>query len=99
LALREGVAPTRAIALANGVDLERFQPLEIPPIRGACCSSDRLLTCPMCWRSISSCGKSGRGFSRSASRCTSLRARGPEYYLERYQDRVKLDLGQHGVGA
>jgi glycosyltransferase involved in cell wall biosynthesis len=97
LTLREGVAPTRAVALANGVDLERFQPTQSPadPRRllfiGSFAHLPNVLAVDFFLREV---------WPRLQPLGVTLHiiagAR-PEYYLERYQDRVKLDLGQRGV--
>ncbi|HXA66079.1 MAG TPA: glycosyltransferase [Bryobacteraceae bacterium] len=97
LTLSEGVSTTRAIALPNGVDLERFQPSRNPidPRRllfiGSFAHLPNVLAVDFFLREV---------WPRLQPLGVTLHiiagAR-PEYYLDRYQDRVRLDLGQRGV--
>jgi glycosyltransferase involved in cell wall biosynthesis len=97
LTLREGVSTTRAITLPNGVDLERFQPSRHPidPRRllfiGSFAHLPNVLAVDFFLREV---------WPRLQPLGVTLHiiagAR-PEYYLDRYQDRVRLDLGQRGV--
>ena len=97
LALREGVPTTRAVALPNGVDLERFQPSGSPadPRRllfiGSFAHLPNVLAVDFFLREV---------WPQLQPHGVTLHIiAGPrrEYYLDRYQDRVRIDLGQRGL--
>ena len=94
LALREGVPSTRAIALPNGVDLERFHPSpdQAKPkgllFIGSFAHLPNVLAADWFLREV---------LPRLRPAGVTLHiiagAR-PQYYLDLYQDRVRIDLGQ-----
>jgi glycosyltransferase involved in cell wall biosynthesis len=97
LALREGVSSTRAVALPNGVDLERFQSTRIlaEPRRllfiGSFAHLPNVLAVDFflreVWPHLQPLGVTLHIIAGARR----------EYYLARYQDRVRLDLGQSGL--
>jgi len=97
LALREGVSTTRAVALPNGVDLERFQACgnSADPRRllfiGSFAHLPNVLAVDFflreVWPQLQPLGVALHIIAGSR----------PEYYLDRYQDRVRLDLDQSGL--
>src|SRR6202035_4073932 len=97
LALREGVSTTRAIALPNGVDLERFQPSRNPvdPRRllfiGSFAHLPNVLAVDFFLREV---WPQLQPLDVTLHIIAGARR---EYYLARYQDRVRLDLGQRGL--
>jgi GT2 family glycosyltransferase len=97
LALREGVSTTRAIALPNGVDLERFQPCgsaSNPPrllFIGSFAHLPNVLAVDFflrgVWPQLQSPGITLHIIAGAR----------PQYYLDRYQDRVQIDLSRPGL--
>ena len=97
LALREGVSTTRAIALPNGVDLERFQPCgrASDPRRllfiGSFAHLPNVLAVDFflreVWPRLQPLGITLHIIAGARS----------QYYLDRYQDRVRIDLAQRGL--
>lgn len=97
LALREGVPSTRAVALPNGVDLDRFQPSadRADPRRllfiGSFAHLPNVLAVDFFLRVVWPKLKS------SGIRLHIIAGASPQYYLDRYQDRVRLDLSERGL--
>jgi GT2 family glycosyltransferase/glycosyltransferase involved in cell wall biosynthesis len=97
LALREGVSTTRAIALPNGVDLERFQPCSraSDPRRllfiGSFAHLPNVLAVDFflreVWPQLQSLGIALHIIAGAQ----------PQYYLDRYQGRVQIDLSHPGL--
>jgi GT2 family glycosyltransferase len=97
LALREGVPTTRAVALPNGVDLERFQPSGSPPdprrllFIGSFAHLPNVLAVDFflreVWPQLQPLGVTLHIIAGARR----------QYYLDRYQDRVRLDLAQRGL--
>ena len=97
LTLREGVPTTRAVALPNGVDLERFQPSgqTSDPSRllfiGSFAHLPNVLAVDFflreVWPQLQPVGVTLHIIAGSR----------PEFYLDRYRDRVRIDLDQRGV--
>ena len=97
LTLRNGMAPAKVVGLANGVDLDRFRPSD------ARAASRRLLFIGSfahwpnvlavdfflreVWPRLQPLGATLHIIAGSQYR----------YYLDRYQERVRLDLAQHGI--
>jgi len=96
LALREGVPTTRAIALPNGVDLERFRPADCAPDRrllfiGSFAHLPNVLAVEFflhdVWPQLQPLGVTLHIIAGARR----------QYYLDRYQDRVRIDLDQSGL--
>ncbi len=97
LALREGVSTTRAITLPNGVDLERFQPCGRAPdprrllFIGSFAHLPNVLAVDFflreVWPQLQSLGITLHIIAGAR----------PQYYLNRYQDRVRIDLSRPGL--
>ena len=96
LPLKEGVAAERTVVLANGVDLERFQPGDPPESRrllfiGSFAHLPNVLAVDFflreVWPKLRAAGVTLHIIAGSRR----------QYYLDRYQDRVRLDLGQSGL--
>jgi glycosyltransferase involved in cell wall biosynthesis len=96
LALREGVSASRAMTLPNGVDLERFQPCgdSAEPrllFIGSFAHLPNVLAVDFflreVWPKIQPLGVTFHIIAGAR----------PEYYLDRYQDRARIDLDQPGV--
>ena len=97
LALREGVPSTRAIALANGVDLERFQPSSdlADPRRllfiGSFAHLPNVLAVGFFLREV------WPRLQPSGVTLHIIAGARRQFYLDRYQDRVRIDLNQRGL--
>ncbi len=97
LALREGLPLARAITLANGVDLMRFQPAGRPPDRrrllfiGSFAHLPNVLAMDFflreAWPQLQPFGVTLHIIAGARS----------QYYLDRYQDRSRLNLAQTGL--
>ena len=97
LTLREGVPPARAVALPNGVDLERFQPCgqAADPGRllfiGSFAHLPNVLAVDFFLREV------WPQLQPHGVTLHIIAGARPEYYLDRYRDRVQLDLVQRGL--
>jgi glycosyltransferase involved in cell wall biosynthesis len=96
LALREGVPSARALALPNGVDLDRFQPSGNATERrvlfiGSFAHLPNVLEVEFFLREV------WPQLQGSGVILHIIAGARRQYYLDRYQDRVRIDLDQRGV--
>ncbi len=97
LTLQEGVSSTHAIALPNGVDLERFQPTRNSAEErrilfiGSFAHLPNVLAVDFFLREV------WPQMQQHGVTLHIIAGARPEYYLDRYQDRVRLDLEQRGI--
>ena len=97
LTLSFGINPERIICLPNGVDLERFQPIRTPPeprrllFIGTFAHLPNLLAIEFFLREV------WPQVNVHGATLHIIAGKSSQYYLDRYQDRVSINLAQSGI--
>jgi len=97
LTISFGINPQRTVCLPNGVDLKRFQPICTPPeprrllFIGTFAHLPNLLAIEFFLREV------WPQVRPHGATLHIIAGKSSQYYLDRYQDRVSIDLAQSGI--